>query len=199
MRKYWALKTREDIDPEHGDYHPCWENFKSEGVIAIGWKLSPEFHKSRSILEDVAFDDLVKDLKSTSYHERTPRADRQAKIAANTILKFTNEVSVGDRVLLCQGYAANQRKDVYIYGFAQVDGPTKYDEDSDWWSFKRKAKIGFIIEAEVTKGFLAEILKKGSLRQTLHKIDIDESGFDQLRERLVALVSGRRGKQEQWG
>lgn len=192
MTKYWALKTREDKDPERGIYVEHWPEFKRKRLVAIGWELSPDLRKSKPNLESITCDDLVEDLKGTSYQEGTPRADRQAKIAANTIWKFINEVSIGDKVLLCQGYAANQKKDVYVYGFAQVEALANYDENPHCWNLKREAKIEEpFIETEVPKQLLVELLKKGSLLKTLQEIKIKESDFEQLHERLLALASKR--------
>lgn len=173
MVRYWVLKTRDDGDiaPQTREPRDHWTNFLREHVVAIGWTLSGRLRQWRPNLLDVTFQELGSDLLVTSYTtgpviERTNRA----KKAARTILNFIAEVNRGDKILLCQGYAPNQEKHVHVYGFAEVESPAWPDDNSDWWLLKRRANIQSR-ECNVPKRRLAQILAKGSLRQTLHEIE----------------------------
>lgn len=180
MTKYWVLKTREDReDPETGRTIMIeqWPNFRSEGVIAIGWKLSPELRHGKTNLEDINSDELVEDLMWTSYAGDRPRAIH----AAPKILKFIKEMSLGDKILLCQGYAPKQEKDVHIYGLARVRSTAWYDNKSSWWKVKRKADI-CSLESEIPKARLQQILQRRALREIVYQIS--ESSFQQVCEWL---------------
>lgn len=186
MSKYWALKTREDEDREKGRYTDYWDQFEDEQVVAIGWNISQQLRASYPSLRNILFDELVDELKRTTYQDPTPKADKQAKIAANTILKFIDEVEIGDTILLCQGYTAQQRSDVLVYGFAQVKGPAGYNENLNWRWLKREAEIESRL-VKAPKDHLAQMLHKGSLLKTLHKLDIDDDGFKRLADWLRTL------------
>ena len=173
MIKYWVLKTRDDGDiaPQTGEPRDYWTNFLREHVIAIGWTLSRRLRQQRPNLVDITFQDLVSDLLVTSYTagpviERTNRA----KKAARTIMDFIRKMNRGDKILLCRGYAPNQGKPVHVYGCAEVESPAWPDDNSSWWLLKRQANIRSR-ECDVPKLQLAQILAKGSLRQTLHEIE----------------------------
>ena len=88
---------------------------------------------------------------------------------------------MGDRVLLCQGYAPNQSKDVYIYGLAKVTGRFYDDATSDWWTFKHRVDIR-PIGRRVPKSLLERMLYKSSMLLTLHEIRREQ--FERLESRL---------------
>ncbi len=164
---YWALKTTEGRDG-----HDCWDRFFGEGVegvIAIGWHLitvSPAM---------VSKEQLISSIK-----EAYPKDD--AKYGARKIKQFI-EIAEEDRVLICRGYAPNQRKDVYIYGFATVTGPFYDDMGSKCWRFRHPAKIYCRVERCVPIDMLRRTLNKKAMLQTLHKID-NKEGFHQLELQL---------------
>lgn len=173
MVRYWVLKTRDDgdIDPQTGEPRDHWTDFLGEHVVAIGWTLGGRLRQRRSNLVDVTFQELVSDLLEASYTtgpviKRTNRARK----AARTTLNFIREMNRGDKILLCQGYVPRQERQVHVYGWAEVESPAWLDDDSSWWLLKRRANIQSR-ECNVPKPRLAQILAKGSLRQTLHEID----------------------------
>jgi hypothetical protein len=173
MIRYWVLKTRDDsdIDPHTGAPRDHWTNFLREEVVAVGWALSGRLRQRKPNLVDVTFQELVSDLLVTSYTTGPiVKRTNQAKTAARTILNFIREMNRGDKILLCQGYVANQERDVHVYGRAEIESPAWLDDTSSWWVVKRRANIQ-PKECDVPKSRLAQILARGSLRQTLHEID----------------------------
>ena len=87
-RKYWVLKTTEGRGGP--DY---WDRFVSESVVAINWHNIPV--RPHTVSQEC----LESALRATY-----PNDDD--KHGARTIRKFVG-IGVGDRVLLCQGYAAS--------------------------------------------------------------------------------------------
>ena len=162
MERYWVLKTTEGRGGR--DY---WDRFLSEGVIAIGW------HEIAVRPHIVGQEELESSVKRRYPHE-------DEKHGARTIKKFA-EMGVGDRVLLCQGYAPNQSKDVYIYGLAKVTGGFYDDASADWWTFKHQADIR-PVGRRVPKSLLERTLGKSSMLLTLHEVSREQ--FQQLESRL---------------
>jgi len=165
MKRYWVLKTTEGRGGR--DY---WARFLNEGVIAIGWH---EITVRPHIVDQEELESSVR--------RRYPHED--AKYGARTIMKFVG-IDVGDRILLSQGYAPNQSKDVYVYGFATVTGGFYDDACADWWTFKHPADIR-PIGRRVPKSLLEETLRISSMLLTLHEVRREQ--FEQLESRLQAL------------
>lgn len=168
----WALKTRDHTPGEERDY---WNELLHEGVIAIGWPAI-----------DVRPDEVSSDVLAESImrtHE-FGYSRQQAKRIASKIQTFVH-IGIGDKILICQGYAPNQRPDteVHLYGVARVDG-TFYIQDCNWWKFKHKATILSFGEngLNVEKDLLAQTLGKGALMEALHQIDCER--FERLLEYL---------------
>ncbi len=172
MSRYWVLKTTDDgdIDPTTGEAREHWEDFQRERVIAIGWAPSPELQRKRNNLDDITRAEWIRDLFAYTYTDGTSEdRERRARNACPKILKFINEMSTGDGVFLCQGYAGNQGKDVHTYGFAKIKDRTSCDGHSTWWYIKRQAYV-WEREDEVPVAILREVLGKGALRQVVHEI-----------------------------
>jgi len=176
--KYWALKTKEDLGNRR-DFEEHWDNFKVNKVIAIGWEridVTPD----RVSLRDIA----------SAIKKAYRSSDKAASTQASIIKKFVN-ISEGDEVLLCGGYAPNQTtKKVHLYGVATVTGPFE-DHDSEGWSwrFRHEAKIEPFGPngKDVLKEFLVQRLQSAktkkplkSLLQTLH--EISQEGFERVIE-----------------
>jgi len=168
--KYWALKTRETWNRQ--DFTDHWKDFIAENVIAIGWEKI-----------DVAPDRASKDELIAAIKKAYGGSDKSAATNARTIQKFVS-ISVGDKVLLCKGYAPNQGKKVLLYGTALVTGPFEDHDSEGWrWRFRHKAQIKqpFGLNGkEAPKEFLVRRLQKKSLLQTLH--EISEEGFERVIE-----------------
>lgn len=162
MERYWVLKTTEGRGG-----HDYWDRFVSEGVIAIGW------HEIAVRPHIVNQEEL-----ESSVRKRYPHEDE--KHGARTIKKFV-EMDVGDKVLLCQGYAPNQSKNVYIYGIAKVTGGFYDDASADWWTFKHRADIR-TVGRTVPKSLLERTLGKSSMLLTLHEVRGEQ--FRQLESQL---------------
>lgn len=150
----WIIKTTEG-GPGYPDH---WDDFQSEKVVAVGWpaiKYDPAQFES--------FELYLRHLKS--------KYKWDTRYGASTIYKFAHEWQAGDIAIICTGYAANQTKDVYLYGIAKI-GRYYFDKSSSWWSFKRNADITLI-----ERNIPIDIFKKtlgGSLRQTIHGPFSDE-------------------------
>lgn len=158
--KCWVLKTREN-SPDRLSFTEYWDRFVVEGVIAIGWKLDIP-------LDKISYNEIV-----SALNRPYPARPREASSAAHQILKFKDAIAEGDNVLLCQGYAPNQIKNVHVYGIAQVTSPFYEDRNSDWWWYRHRANIQQIFGPngiDVPRDDIASILGKGALLQTLHKI-----------------------------
>jgi hypothetical protein len=80
-------------------------------------------------------------------------------LPASRIRKFIN-LEEGATILVCGGYAPNQRTDVYIYGFARVTGPFRADTlNGTKWRFKHQAIIQ-PIEASLPRDIIANARRK---------------------------------------
>ena len=115
----------------------------------------------------------------SSIRRRYPHGD--AKHGARIIKKSVG-MGVGDRVLLSQGYAPNQSKDVYICGLAIVTGGFYDDASADWWTFKHPADIR-PVGRRVPKSLLERTLRKSSMLLTLHEVRREQ--FERLESRLL--------------
>ncbi len=173
MKKYWALKTKEDLG-DRRTFEDQWDKFKVNKVIAIGWeriRVAPD----KASLKDVA----------TAIKRAYRSSDKAAIIQAGIIKKFVN-ISEGDKVLLCGGYSSRYPEKVHLYGVATVTDPFEDHEFEDWrWRFSHKAQIKPFGKTGKNKPreFLVQRLKKGSLLQTVHKIS--KEGF----ESVIAGIS----------
>ncbi|MCK4273745.1 MAG: hypothetical protein KAW90_02545 [Dehalococcoidales bacterium] len=169
---YWALKTRESRENRQDMSEDHWDDFVREKVIAIGWEkldISPD-NASPSM--------LINSLKSNYGYS----SDKQASIVARIIQKFVN-ISIGDRVLICQGYSPNQLKDVRLYGVAIVTSPFKNNLRSSWWDYQHDAKIEPFANRgnkKIPKALFEKKLNKGSLLLTIH--EISKEGFESVVE-----------------
>jgi len=144
--KCWVLKTSEG---PNGSSH--WNDFKDEGVLAIGWrdlKVNP-LHATKLELK-----------KELNHH------------AAAQVWDFVHEWQPGDLVLICRGYTPKQESDVYLFGYAQVKPGLYYDENPSWaWRLKWPAEIK-VVEQYLPKNLFVETLENGSLLRTIHKLKI---------------------------
>lgn len=162
---YWVLKTTEGPS---GESH--WPMFLEENAIAIGWKELPVDPSK------VSDPQLLAALKN-----EFGGPDRSTKAAASQIRRFIS-LKEDDIVLICRGYAPNQRKDVHIHGIARVTAPfrDKARKRGDW-RFKHDAVIQEI-DLDLPKDIVASALRKDSLMQTIH--DLDKVDFDRLASKL---------------
>ena len=151
---YWALKTTEGgFGPSH------WGDFLAEDVIAVGWtdiRLDPSAVSRRAL--------------ETALDRAYPKED--AASAAKKILWFV-DMNIRDLVIVCRGYAPRQTTDVHIHGVARVEGPFRYEVQSSWWLFKRKASIQ-VIDQRLPLEAMVRALRKGSLMETIHKLEAEE-------------------------
>jgi predicted HNH restriction endonuclease len=150
-QQYWVIKTTEGgrQDRDH------WKEFQTEKVIAVGWEYIQDdptkFSGDQEFFEHLA-----------SKHDRNAKLKRDA----SNVYKFATELQIGDIVIICRGYAPNQKKDVYLYGFAQIAGEYFRDEGSKWWKNKIKADIK-TIERDIPLNIFVDIFG-GAMRKTLH-------------------------------
>ena len=120
---YWALKT---TSGKTGKQH--WPSFLAESVIAVGWADIP-------VDPSKVDDDKLRAAIAKTY------PDDDVSGAAKKIRRFV-DLKGGDIVVLCRGYAANQSKNVHIYGLARVTGAFRDDKKTRWdWRFKHNAVI----------------------------------------------------------
>lgn len=153
-QRYWVIKTTEGghRDRDH------WKEFQTEKVIAVGWKNIQDDPTKFSSLQK--FEEHL-----ASKYDRNVELKKLKQDASN-VYKFATELQIGDIVIICRGYAGNQEKDVYLYGFAQVAGKFFRDLDSEWWKNKIKAEI-IIIERDIPLKIFVDIFG-GSMLRTLH-------------------------------
>ena len=153
---YWLLKTTEG-----GSGVDHWEEFKGQQVVAIGWP-GPD---PTQLTEH----DLVGHYTRTLYPDSIARAQHAAK----TVHLFTHQWAPGDLAIICRGWPANSRKDVFLYGFGRVRSGFIFDSASEWrWQYKRSARIQ-TVDCLVPKRLFVDSLRLGSALQTIHSIEPD--------------------------
>ena len=174
-RNYRVLKTTAG---SHGESH--WRHFVGEGVVAIGWN-------------DIVA--TVGDEQGLAPHEYTREHLYAAAVrwtgegnrlgdpnhAAKMLDWFARRFSVGDRIIVCRGYASRQRADVHLYGLAIVDDDAFDDVTSRWWRLKRRAVLD-PMEIDLPKETFVSTLGKGSLLQTIH--EVPEQGYQRFLRRV---------------
>lgn len=162
-QNYWVLKTTEGKDGRSR-----WKEFVEERVVSIGWT---------DLVRIIGADQRIEPSKYTLpllraaavQWERGQVRERRQNHAVKMLDWFCRSFSRGDRIIVCRGFAANQKSGVLLYGLAIVDGDTIEDLQSDWWLLKRKAVL-LKKEIEIPRRIYAETLGKGSLLQTIHRI-----------------------------
>jgi hypothetical protein len=165
--QFWALKP--------GYCGEFWQHFLAEDVVAIGWGEMGD--PSR----------MTRHQAATAYRKVwTEDADGTVAINVSQIMKFTQSMSEGNLVLVCGRYdAVGAEKDAYIYGIARtkaVDGVGYfYDEDSDWYRFKRHATIQRV-EQYLPRSLVAKALNVGAIVPTI--LNLDKAGFAKLEKLL---------------
>lgn len=154
---YWVLKTTSGSTGKQQ-----WPMFLAENVIAIGWaKLDVDPSK----VSDVQLRNAI----------RNTYPDEDAKRVATKIKKFV-DLKVDDIILLCRGYASEQKKDVHIHGLARVTGAFRAESRKrEDWRFKHDAVIQ-PIDMDLPRDLVASALGKGSLREVIHFLE--KSEFD---------------------
>ena len=163
----WVLKTTV------GSTGPSrWEEFVKEQVLSIGWVDVVEIMADQRGIDPGEFEiESLVDAAAT-WADREQDAGNPNH-AANMLYCFTREFTIGDRVILCSGYAPNQYADVYLYGLAIVDGNIFDDRASDWWRLKRRSVL-WRKDVYIPKAVFVNALGNGSLLQTIHKISKNE-------------------------
>lgn len=154
---YYAIKTTSggSNSMEH------WPMFEKDSVVAIGWE---DIEGDPSRLNEKSFRKLI---RRTYPHYK----HRSEDFAFNTFRDFI-DMPVGSIVMVCRGYAPNQvNTHVHIYAFARVIGPFRVDvAGAKEWKFKRPVVLQQIHKT-LTARVMAKLLKKGSLRQTMHTLN----------------------------
>jgi len=162
-QRHWVLKTRA------GSLGPSqWEYFVKEKVISVGWEgvvrdLSEEGIKASEYSLDVLEASCKKHLGSNN---------RSLKHAAKSIYWFSREFSKQDRVIICDGYPASQKKDVHLYGLAIIKDYAYDHSESSWWRLKHSAEIK-VIDMDIPKEVFTSTLKNQSMLHTIHEISKD--------------------------
>ena len=177
-RNYWVLKTTEG---SHGISR--WDEFVNERVISVGWNDIVEIVRREVGIQPREY--LRETLTAAAETWAAGEKDCGDPTHAAKILHwFCQEVSQGDRVIVCRGYAANREAAVRLYGLAIVDGDPFYDSDSNWWRLKRSAVIRRI-ETDVDKDVFVNAIERKSLLQTMHWID--KSEYEEFSRRIQDL------------
>lgn len=164
---YWIIKTRPGTMGI--DY---WENFKRERVVAIGWNIGKNPLK---LSETNLLNRLLKD----SYIDGNAW---KAKIAQSSIIAFIRDLKEKDIVVVCTGYPPNQKRDISLYGVAEVIERTRYDKTSSWpWKLKCSVNYQFI-EENVPVELVRKALNSGSKMRMIHSISSQD--YENLRKAL---------------
>lgn len=159
-RNYWVLKTTSGTKgPSH------WEKFIRERVVSIGWEDIVEVMAS-----DYAMGPKEYDIETLSV---AASAAGHPEHAVRMLHCFAREFSIGDRIILCRGYSANQSADVRLYGLAIVDDEVVDDQTGDWWRLKRRA-VFRRKDRKIPKDVFVNSLGKRSLLFTIHRISEGE-------------------------
>ena len=169
MKQYWIIKPLESKGGVIVDDH--WKRFTDrklndgKEVIAIGWSKDLEIDLGSASKQDVY------EYVYPKYGNGNPRV---AHAATNNLWNFIHDMKFGDEVIVCKGYSANQKKPLYVYGIAEIIDKAWNHTDTSWhFHLKREVKYHQIIEDgfDITK--FKALIRKDSLRQTIHKIDED--------------------------
>ena len=163
---YWVLKATEG-----GDGMLRWGDFIREGVVSIGWNDIVEIMSDENGMEPNEYDLEGLNAAAEQWAEGLDGVDTGH--AARMLHKFSREFSIGDRIILCKGYSANQTADVELHGLAVVDGEVVYQAASKWWRLKRRAVLR-CEDRKIPKEVFVDALGKESLRHTIHSISEDE-------------------------
>ena len=165
-QNYWVLKTTEGSGGLSR-----WKDFVRERVISIGWEDIVEIMATEYGVGPGDYD--IEALKAAA---GAWAADAGHPVdsghAARMLDCFSRGFSIGDRVILCRGYAASQRANVHLYGLAVVDGDAFDDRGTNWWRLKRPA-IFRRERRDIPKDIFVNTLERGSLLQTIHRISKD--------------------------
>ena len=166
-QNHWILKTTE------GSTGPSrWKEFVNERVVSIGWKEVVKIMGDQHRIEPSNYQ--LESLRNAADDWANIDRDVRNPInATNMLFRFSREFKIGDRIILCRGYSANQRADVYLYGLAIVDGKVFDDRGCDWWRLKRRS-VFWRKDAYIPKAVFVNALGRRSLRQTIHEISKEE-------------------------
>ena len=149
--RYWAINTTDSVTKVN-----YWTTFVAESVIAIGWnqlQIDPS---------SVSKDRLLVELQKTF-------SGKGNKAAADTIMTFIG-LNARDLVLVTEGYTANKKRDVHIYGVARVKGRFFCDARSQGWRFKHEADVQVIGKCAPVE-LLLELLEPQTMRRAIHRLD----------------------------
>ena len=159
VNHHWTIKTRNGREKEADDY---WNKFRAEEVIALGWggelKIDPQ---------KVTRDGLRKRIESQCGYP-----SNKAGRISNEIMQFAglgDGLKANDIVWIIGSFAPNQVKPVHIYGVARVTGKLQCDWKSEWWNFKRKAKI-FPVERPLDVEQAIKCFDKEAMVETLYSV-----------------------------
>ena len=144
----------------------------AEELLAIGWNDIVEIMADEYEMEPNEYD-----IEALNAAAGAWAADLQYRVdsrhAAKMLHWFSREFSIGDRIILCGGYGANQSVDVRLYGLAVVDGEVVDDRSREWWRLKRRA-VFRRKDRKIPKDVFVDALGLGSLLHTIHRISEDE-------------------------
>ena len=166
-RNWWVLKATEG---SHGTLR--WDEFVEERVISVGWNdiVGIMGDEEGAQPNEYSRESLNAAAELWAEGEANPGDPRHA---AKILFWFSQDMSIGDRVIICRGYAASQIAAVCLYGLAIVDGDVFDDSDSEWWRLKRSA-VFRRMDIDIPKEVFVNALRSESLLQTMHRITKDE-------------------------
>lgn len=178
-QNFWVLKTTEGSDGQSR-----WRDFVEEGVISIGWKGIVRIMGDEGLEpNEYTREDLY--AAAVRWTEEENRFG-DPNHAARMLDCFASEFSIGDRIIVCRGYAFRQRADVHLYGLAIVDGNAFDDATSHWWRLNRRAVLEPMRIDLPTEAFV-NTLGKRSLLQTVHQIS--EQAYQRFLRRIRVFCS----------
>lgn len=153
--EHWAIKTTSG----GADAEEHWPQFRSEGMIAIGWE---GLDVDPSTVNDLQLRKALKRILD-------PNKPGSVDFGVRTIRNFIN-MPRGSIAVICRGLVPEQTKPVHVYAFARVNGSFRADPaKGSHWRFKRDAVIQEI-GASLPAGAFAEAVQKRSFRQTMHRV-----------------------------
>ncbi len=154
---YWVIK------PGYEDYN-CWDYFKKENVISIGWDLIDlqNVKYKNDFFDTIVYNQIIK--------EYPDKSDKSRQHVLSMFKMFYLEMKPDDLVIISGGYASNNTKPIPIYGFAKIKSTAKYDKTTSWWPSKIKVSLDILEETIEMKDYMNLILNE-SMRQTIHRIN----------------------------
>jgi len=155
----WAISPGKD-----GKY---WDEFRKEGIIAIGWsRLGP-------LLDYDSQEEIQKEIKK-KYDNYDEDGDKNPENKARSCWYFANEIKKGDIIISKNGSS----KELFGIGIVKNKEPYNYDNERE--SYKNKIDVDWIIEKPQNNPLVLNNLDNQFDYKTVYKYDYKRDLFSNI-------------------